>query len=242
MSRRHILTRPLEELDLVLALPRLTPPFCWPEIFGREGPVEIEIGCGKGLYLVEASLRRPWSNFVGVERAGKWFHRAAERVERSGLGNIRLVRAAAFDLLTRWVPPASLAAVHVYFPDPWPKKRHARRRLLQEPLYSLSAQALAPGQPLFLATDVEGYFQQARDEISRHPLFAPIPWPAPADEPIPTSFARKYEKEGRTLHYAKFLRLETTAGPGALDLGPLVAALRRAGSPAAETSPREAQT
>ena len=206
MSRNHVLSVPLAELPCVVVLEQQAPPFPWAALFGREAPVELEVGCGKGLFLVEAGRLRPHCNFLGVERAGKWFRRAALRVDRSGLPNIRVVQADALDLLSRWVPPASLSAAHVYFPDPWPKRRHAPRRLLQEPLYSLMARALSPGAFIFLATDVAPYFRQSVEEISRHPQLAPVPWSDDAADRLPTNYARKYALEGRTLHYAKFVK------------------------------------
>lgn len=183
-----------------------TPPFDWTELFGRDGPVELEIGSGKGRFLAEAARLRPEVNLLGIERAGKYFRRAVHRVLKAGLESVRLLQADAFDVLVRWVPPTSLDAVHVYFPDPWPKKRHAKRRLLREPLYRLAARGLRPGAPLRLASDVEPYFLQATEEIAATGLFDPVPWPEDAPDRQPTSYALKFLREGRTLHYAKFLR------------------------------------
>jgi len=199
---------PMEEIPFVLDPGRIELPLAWRDLFGRDGPVEVEIGSGKGLFLVEASRLRPESGFIGVERAGKWFHRAVERVFKAECANVRLLRADAFDFLDRWVPPESLAALHIYFPDPWPKKRHARRRMLREPLYRLGARALAPGAALYLASDVEPYFTDAVAEILGTGLFQQTPWPEDSPDRLPTNYARKYQKEGRALHYAKFLRLK----------------------------------
>lgn len=205
---------------------RLTPPLGWHEVFGRTGEVEIEIGCGKGLYLVEAARLRPGSDLLGVERAGKWFRLAVQRAHRSGLPNIRLLQADAFDVLARWVPPGSAAAIHVYFPDPWPKHRHSKRRLLQPALFGLAARALSPTGRLYLASDVEPYFHAAVAEITATGLFDPEPWPDDAPDRIPTSFAVKYALAGRTLFYARFVR---RAG-----MEPV--ALHVVGSPAGEES------
>lgn len=190
----------------MLAPGRITPPLDWTTVFGRDGAVEIEIGCGKGLYLVEAARLRPGSDLLGVERAGKWFRRAVHRVHRSGLPNIRLLQTDAFDFLARWVPPGSVAAVHVYFPDPWPKHRHSKRRLLQASLYRLAAAALSPAGRLYLASDVEPYFRAAVAEIAAIGLFEPEPWPVDAPDRLPTNFSVKYARAGRPLHYARFLR------------------------------------
>ena len=191
-------------MPCVLVPGRLMPPLDWSAIFGRTGEVEIEIGCGKGRFLVEAGRLRPGSDFVGVERAGKWFHRAVQRAHRAGLPNIRLVQADAFDFLARWIPPGSVAAIHVYFPDPWPKQRHGKRRLLQPILYSLAARALSTAGRLYLASDVEPYFQAATAEIEATDVFRPEPWPDNAPDRIPTNFAVKYAREGRPLFYARY--------------------------------------
>jgi tRNA (guanine-N7-)-methyltransferase len=215
MTRNRTLPAPVDEIPCVLAPARVTPPLSWDTVFGRRGDLEIEIGCGKGLYLVQAARLRPDSDFVGVERAGKWFRRAVYRVDRSGLPNVRIVCTDAFDFLARWVPPGSAAAVHVYFPDPWPKHRHGGRRLLQDRLYRLAAQALSPSGAFLVGSDVEPYFRAAVAEIGATGLFDPEDWPADAPDRLPTNFSVKYEQEGRSLHYARFrLRAGMEAVPG----------------------------
>jgi len=210
MTRNRLLPAPVEEMPCVLAPGRLTPPLDWHAIFGRTGKIELEIGCGKGRYIVEAARLRPGSDLVGVERAGKWFRRAVQRAHRSSLPNLRLVQADAFDFLARWVPPGSAAAVHVYFPDPWPKQRHGKRRLLQPTLFHLAARALSTTGRLYLASDVEPYFQTAVAEIAALGLFEPQPWPEDAPDRIPTNFAVKYAREGRPLFYARYSMLTGT--------------------------------
>lgn len=206
MTRNRPLPAPLEEIPCVLVPGRLTPPLDWHAVFGRAGEVEIEIGCGKGRYLAEAARLRPGSDLVGVERAAKWFRRAVQRAHRSGLPNIRLLQADAFDFLARWVPPGSAAAIHVYFPDPWPKQRHGKRRLLQPALYRLAARGLSTAGRLCLASDVEPYFRNAVEEVAATGLFEPEAWPEDAPDRLPTEFAVKYAREGRPLFYARFVR------------------------------------
>lgn len=186
------------------------PPLDWTSVFERPLPVELEIGCGKGLFLEAAARQRPETGFIGVEKAGKWFARAVERIWKGRTPNVRLIQGDAFDLLTRWIAPESLSGVHVYFPDPWPKKRHAKRRLLQEPLFSLSARGLRRDAHFYLASDVGPYFNQAVEAISALPFYEPIVWPQDAPDRLPTHYAVKFQREGRSLHYAKFRR---TAAP-----------------------------
>jgi tRNA (guanine-N7-)-methyltransferase len=196
----------MNQIPFVLTLSALTPPLSWGEVFARPGPTEVEIGSGKGLFLLEVSRLRPEVNFIGVERAGKWFHRAVERGLTAGRENIRLAQTDAFDFLARWVPPHSLAAVHVYFPDPWPKKRHAKRRLLQRALFDLTARALVGGGSFFLASDVGPYLEEAVAEIASMESLERTEWPSDAPDRLPTNYARKYSLEGRPLHFAKFRR------------------------------------
>ncbi len=206
MSRNRPLPVPITEVPFVLDLRHHTPPFSWSGVFGRNGPVELEIGSGKGMFLLEASRLNPGVNFLGVERAGKWFHRCVERVLRSGRGNLRLTRHDAFDLLQRWVPEHSLSAVHIYFPDPWPKKKHAGRRLFQPALFGMIARALRPGAPLLLASDLLPYFADAEEQIAALGLFDRVDWPADAPDRLPTHYAIKWDRMGRTLSYGKFIR------------------------------------
>mgnify|MGYP006173457605 CR=1 FL=1 len=111
------------------ALPR---PINWSEMFGNGNPVEIEIGMGKGTFLTEQAKARPDVNFFGIEWA-RWFWRyASDRLRRNKCDNARTVRAEASFFLTEFVPPESLSVLHIYFPDPWPKARHHKRRLIQE--------------------------------------------------------------------------------------------------------------
>ena len=206
MSRNRRLPALLETLPFVVRIEDGSPPFDWTSVFGRPAPVELEIGAGKGLFLASAGAQNPDRSFLGVERAGKYFRRAAVRVHKSGLGNVRLLRADAFDFLERWVPPGSVDVVHVYFPDPWPKKRHAKRRLLQGELYAGVHRALREGGVFCLGSDVRSYFDAAVAEVLELGLFDRVEWPEDAPDRIPTSYAIKYAQEGRGLNYAKFRR------------------------------------
>src|SRR5947209_6870594 len=130
-------------------LPR---PLVWSEVFGNHHPVELEIGMGKGTFLTEQAKARPEVNFFGIEYARWYWRYASDRLRRNGCLNARTVRAEAGFFFSEYVPPESLAVVHVYFPDPWPKKRHHKRRLIQEPFLRQVERALVPGGGLRIVT------------------------------------------------------------------------------------------
>src|SRR3954451_22599865 len=117
----------------------------WAALFGNDHPVELEIGMGKGTFLTEAARAHPETNFFGVEWA-RWFWRyASDRLRRNGCNNVRTVRAEAAFFLTEFVAPTSISVLHIYFPDPWPKARHHKRRLIQPKFLPLAHRVLATG-------------------------------------------------------------------------------------------------
>ena len=124
-----------QQADLLLKLEQTDdgdPIFSWEEIFGNAHPVEIVIGIGKGRFLIEAAQNHLQVNYIGIERAAKYLRLAQARSLRRDLKNIRLVRADAQDFIEFFVPVESVSAIHLYFPDPWPKKRHHKRRLFNK--------------------------------------------------------------------------------------------------------------
>lgn len=202
------------ENQCVLDLSGMTPPFKLDGLFAvSTQSVELEIGIGKGMFLRREAAARPETGFLGVERAAKWFGICARRLERDGHPNARIIRADAFDLLARWVPLSSLGAVHVLFPDPWPKKRHAKRRLLSPALYDLTARVLSPDGKFTVATDVGWYFDEAMEVLDQHHSFERLDITAADREWIQTNYAIKYEKQGRTLNLARFSRNESPSPP-----------------------------
>jgi tRNA (guanine-N7-)-methyltransferase len=186
----------------------LTGPVAWPQVFGNDRPVELEIGSGKGLFLANAATARPDRNFLGIELAKKYARRAAERVAKLQLTNVRVLPSDARLFMARFCPPASLHAVHVYFPDPWWKARHKKRRVFAEPLILDIERTLLADGDLYVATDVEEYFGVIRDLLAAHPRFKEQPAPDVKDPEHEldylTNFERKYRIEGRPIYRAHY--------------------------------------
>lgn len=140
--------------------------------FGREAPTVLEIGFGMGETTEKIALAKPELNFIGVEVFNAGVGAMLKRIESSNLTNVRIIQHDAVEVVRDMIAPNSLAGVHVYFPDPWPKKRHNKRRLIQSTFVSLLASRIAPGGYLHCATDWENYAEQMLDVLSREPLLA----------------------------------------------------------------------
>lgn len=126
--------------------------------FGRTAPLEVEVGTGKGLFLERTGPNRPETDFLGIEMSHKYARFAAYRCAKAGLGNVRVADADGLRVFRELVPDASLAAVHVYFPDPWWKARHKKRRVMNPTFVRDIERALVPGGLLHFWTDVEEYY------------------------------------------------------------------------------------
>ena len=183
-------------------------PISWATLFGNDHPVELEIGSGKGLFLANAATSRPDHNYFGIELAKKYARRAAERVAKRELTNVRVYPGDALLFMARFVPPASLSALHVYFPDPWWKARHKKRRVFGPPLVLDAERTLIPGSELHVVTDVEEYFGVIQALMAEHTRFTKLPVPIPHDAEHEldylTNFERKYRIEGRPIHRALY--------------------------------------
>ena len=181
----------------------------WSEVFGNTNPVSLEIGSGKGLFLQNAATQNPNHNFVGVELAKKYAGKAAQRAAKHRLTNVRVWPGDGLRFLAKHVLPQSLDAVHVYFPDPWWKARHKKRRVFRESLVVDIEKALKEGGNLWVATDVEEYFGVILELMASHPRFRGIPWEAKEavehDLDYLTNFERKYRIEGRPIHRAHYV-------------------------------------
>lgn len=187
----------------------LPPQFDPQGLFGNGNPVELEIGTGKGLFLATASAARSDHNFIGVEIAGKYARHAALRQARAGRTNALVISGDAGPLVASWFPDQSLSAVHVYFPDPWWKKRHKQRRVVNEKLLRGIVRVLKSGGYFHFWTDVLDYFQTTMELIGSvaPQLGVPVPeeeLPADHDLDYRTHFERSRRQDGIPVYRVRF--------------------------------------
>ncbi len=170
--RAHI--TPSQELALAQWLPQWSIPYQPRRVdlstaFGRDAPVILEIGFGMGETTQQIAQARPDDNFLGVEVFNAGVGALLKRIQEHALHNIRIIQHDAVEVLRDMLAPAALAGVHIYFPDPWPKKRHHKRRLIQPDFVALLASRMRPGAYLHCATDWEHYAQQMLDVLTHEP-------------------------------------------------------------------------
>jgi tRNA (guanine-N7-)-methyltransferase len=193
-------SRPLIVEPVGLEQAQLPKPIDFAALFGNANPVELEIGMGKGTFLTEQAKARPDVNFFGIEWA-RWFWRyASDRLRRSGAANARTIRAEASFFLREFVADHALAVVHIYFPDPWPKARHHKRRLIQPPFVKELQRVLIPGGRVQIVTDHKDYFEQIEQAVRGSTLTVidyNRPGSAAEGEFVGTNFERKYRRDGR---------------------------------------------
>jgi tRNA (guanine-N7-)-methyltransferase len=146
--------------SLIYALPSIVERIDLAKLFPSGQPLEVELGSGDGSFLVEYARLHPGHNFIGVERLLGRMRKLDRKSRRAGLTNLRGVRIECSYFLEYLLPSGSAVALHIYFPDPWPKRKHRRHRLINERFPALARQALAPGGAVYLRTDDEDYFQQ----------------------------------------------------------------------------------
>ena len=201
--------RTLGELDLPLDLDALVadsgragPRNAGPREAGtpdRGPPWEVEIGIGKGRYLLSRAAAEPERRFLGVELASKYYRLARKRARRRRLENLVLVRGEALYLLASVLPRGFATVLHVYHPDPWPKSRHARRRLLDPETVDLVLGVLRPGGELFFATDFIAYGERVEEILRGFPHLAVERWDGPWPGGPRTNYEAKYVQEGRPI-------------------------------------------
>ncbi len=186
--------------DIILSLPApVIPTWRTSAIFDNHNPLEIDAGCGKGRFLLERAERHPNTNFIGIERQTNRIGKVARKAARRGLSNIRLVKADISFVLANCLADASVQTIYVFFPDPWPKRRHQDRRLIQPAFLDLVARKLIPSGKLHFATDATDYARTtAACFEASHDLIACPPFIPTTSEQ--TDFEIIFQAQGLTAH------------------------------------------
>jgi len=185
--------RALKELGPRYLLPYAPQPLDLDATFGRSAPRVLEIGFGMGDATAQVAAAQPGTDFVGIEVHAPGVGALLKRIGEQGLANLRLIQHDAVPVLEHMIPPHSLAGVHLWFPDPWHKKKHHKRRLVQPAFVALLASRLAPGGTLHCATDWQPYAEQMLELLSATPGLANTAdgyAPRPASRPLTKFEAR----------------------------------------------------
>ncbi len=220
MGRRSLprVDKNIDLSEFLFSLPEA--PASWEprQLFDRQFDLEIEVGSGKGLFLTNAGKQFPERNFLGIEIARKYARFAAARLARHGLTNAKLIHGDAMRLFVDYVPSDQIAAVHVYFPDPWWKKRHRRRRVLNAALVRNVQRVLVPHGQFHFWTDVREYFESSLQLIAESTSLAG-PFEVAEQQPqhdldYRTHFERRMRLHQEAVYRARFEQSES-AGPDA---------------------------
>ena len=208
---RRALPKLSPELDLsrhLKTFEQLPQPWDAASLFDRRAPLEIEVGSGKGLFLQTAARRRPEHNFLGIEIAKKFARFTAGRCARDEIDNVCVVSGDGLRIFRELLPEGEAEAVHVYFPDPWWKKRHRKRRVMTEAFVQDIERVLIPGGALHFWTDVEEYFHSTLELIAQcSTLEGPMPvaeQPAEHDLDYRTHFERRMRQHGEPIYRSEY--------------------------------------
>jgi len=192
-------------VSLIYELPSITDRLDLATLFARGQPLEVELGCGDASFLAEYAARHSDRNFIGVERLLGRIRKLDRKGHRAGLTNLRGVRIECGYFLEWLLPTQSIEALHVYFPDPWPKKKHRRHRLINERFPALAYQALLPGGVVYLRTDDADYFGQMTEVFAAARGFRQTQTP-PDLAALLTDFEKDFHARGIETRHAAYRR------------------------------------
>ena len=172
------------------------------QLFANTNPVILEIGSGKGRFLIGTATERPDRNLIGVEKSLHYHRVIRDRVLKRGLRNVRLINHDAFLVLRDMIPDASIDELHIYFPDPWPRKKEQKRRIIRPEVLHEIGRVLVPGGSAIYVTDHASYFEVAAPLIASH--FRSEARQLGPDDPPRTNYEAKYRAEGRAIFEVRF--------------------------------------
>lgn len=174
------------------------------EIFGSGDVCEVDLGCGDGGFLLAMAQHYPQRRFLGVERLLGRVRKVCRDAQKLGLEQVKVLRVESRYFLEWFMEPGSISRLHYLFPDPWPKEKHHKNRLVQDDFIPVLHRALAPGGEFLFRTDHEGYYEWVCEKIEASPLMERVDWD---EEFYPkTDFQREWEAIGRSVYSAKFRR------------------------------------
>jgi tRNA (guanine-N7-)-methyltransferase len=178
----------------------------WAAVFAKTQPIEVELGSGDGSFLANYAKLHPERNFLGVERLLGRLRKLNKKGLRGGLTNLALLRLEASYVIEFMIPPESIDALHIYFPDPWPKRKHRKNRLINERFTEIAANALKVGGIIYLRTDDLDYFQQMARVFGANARFETVETPLELAEVV-TDFERNFHLRGVGTNRAAYRKL-----------------------------------
>ena len=185
--------------------PNWIEPLNWQSVFAKSRPIEVDVGCGKGGFLLWAAQTQPDQNFFGVDRLLLRLRKVDKKIRRFGLSNVRLIRIEASYLIAKLIPESSVSAYHIYFPDPWPKRRHHRRRLFSSAFVGNLRRTLQPSGAVNVTTDQEDYFREIGTLMQESGVFA-AESPLPLPDEARTEFEREFLAAGMLVFRGRWKR------------------------------------
>ena len=203
----------MDTAPVIFTPTNLAQPLRLTDLFPREQPLDLEIGCGKGRFLITTATRNPDRNFIGIERLLLRARTTSAKAARAGLTNVRILRIEASYALRYLLPASSVSVCHVFFPDPWPKRRHHRRRLVQPDFLDLLERILVPGGQINLATDHLDYLAAMRQLFLADRRFHETEAFVPPEDAV-SEFEQRFRARNLPIGRLSFL-LTDSAGGGA---------------------------
>jgi tRNA (guanine-N7-)-methyltransferase len=196
---------------LFLRPENLEQPPAWQGIFGNENPVALEIGCGIGDFIAKTAADRPDLNFIAIDYYNKGCDSTCRRLDKLGITNVRVLRVEAREFISEHIPKNSLSALYINCPDPWPKKRHRKRRLVNSAFMEFMRGYLCPGADFFFATDFEDYGEDVADFMSRQEgynnMLAPDLSRYDLEGYHRSKYMIKFMSEGKQIHFVHYRKL-----------------------------------